>query len=361
MDSLRKKNVNCYLCGKDSPLILFKAKDFFSKTEDLFSIVKCKVCGLIYLNPRPSKDMMEFYYPKEYWWKDENVHKRTLNRIIGRLEDEYRSVVIRDHMAFLKTILRRRGLWRPLGVKLLDIGCGTGLFLNMCKKWGLQGFGIDQSQEAVNHANRMYGVNCKVGTITEGLFPKGHFDVITMFHVLEHLPNPLETLKLVGDFLKDEGDIIIQVPNVDSIQFQLLKIRWLGLHIPRHLVNYSFSTLRKMLEMVGLQIVKVKFFSLRDSTPLLISSLLPMLDPFLLRVNHAKTIKLIFSQFIYLFLVMLFTPLVYLESLLHRGAVILVHVKKNSGMMTQIMNDYTDPKKYSHCSYDRASYLCSDS
>jgi SAM-dependent methyltransferase len=90
-------------------------------------------------------------------------------------------------------------------------------------------------------------------------FPDSYFDVVTLNHVLEHIPDPNEELREIRRILKDGGTLLLSTPNIDSLQFKISKERWFGLDLPRHLYYYSYETIVTMLEKNGFDVVKVTY------------------------------------------------------------------------------------------------------
>ncbi|MBU4346710.1 MAG: methyltransferase domain-containing protein, partial [Candidatus Omnitrophica bacterium] len=183
--------VKCGLCGADDTRLV--------TIEDSFKIVRCKRCGLIYLNPRPKEeDLLEFY--GDFFSTDEKSVSQW-SRLMGKVYKETKRNIEREYSSG----------------KLLDMGCGLGLFLKLWdpKKWEL--FGIDISRKAVEYA-KSKGLNVKEGFLEKTDFSDKHFDVITMFYVLEHLPNPLKVLKEARRILKKNGLLVIRVPQSISAE-----------------------------------------------------------------------------------------------------------------------------------------------
>ena len=182
---------------------------------------------------------------------------------------------MRDHVRFL----RRCAGW-PRGNRptLLDVGCGSGSFLAAASRQGFEVFGMDRSAHAV-HAARSAGIEVRQGAIGSSIWEGRRFDFVTMFHVLEHLPDPRMALKYAVSLLRPGGTLIIQVPNIHSIQARLFGKRWYGLDVPRHLIDFSPKALSHLLQEMGYNFQLVSRFSLRDNPASIASSLALWLDP----------------------------------------------------------------------------------
>ena len=155
-----------------------------------------------------------------------------------------------------------------------------------------------------------------------------------MLHTLEHLANPRAILEEVARILSDQGRLVLQVPNIESIQFKLFGARWYGLDVPRHLVNYSSESLFRLLSESGFTIERVRHFNLRDNAPAFASSLFPSLDPVSRSVrarqneSHESLLGAWLRDVLYLSAVVASYPLAVIEAALGRGATVMVEAKK---------------------------------
>ena len=148
---------------------------------------------------------------------------------------------------------------------VLDIGCGNGRFLQELIAENYCGYGIELLSKSAGRASRIPGLNLKIGQLCEDDFEEHFFDAVTMWHVIEHLPNPLETLKIIGKILKQGGYLMVSLPNIDSFQSRLFGGRWLHLDPPRHLFFFGPSDMTKILQLFGFEIVTIKYFSLEQN------------------------------------------------------------------------------------------------
>jgi SAM-dependent methyltransferase len=198
------------------------------------------------------------------------------------MAEAYRRLVLRDHVRFVAQALagtRARG-W------LLDVGCGGGLFLGMMRERGYSVVGLDFSREAAAMAWKRQQAPAVCGDLTNAPLRAGSFAGITMFHVLEHLPDPRAYLTAARELLEPDGRLVVQVPNAASWQFRLLGCRWSGVDVPRHLFDFRARDVEKLLEDCGMAVVRRKYFSLRDNPAGLASSVAPALDPMARRVRR---------------------------------------------------------------------------
>ena len=138
---------------------------------------------------------------------------------------------------------------------------------------------MDISETAVRLVRERSGLDVRQGDIGSDAWAGLQFDFVTMFHVLEHLPDPARGIEYASSLLKPDGSILVQVPNIASLQARAFGLRWYGFDVPRHIVNFTPVALRLLLDRAGLAIERVARFSLRDDPAALASSLAPGLDP----------------------------------------------------------------------------------
>jgi len=237
----------------------------------VFRLSSCAGCHTLFLDPPPAEAEIPGFYPPRYWWAAPSGS-------LTRLEAAYRRLALHDHIAFVERAVASAGA-ESARVRLLDVGCGPGTLLGILKSRGRHVIGLDLSPEAAGIAARENGVPAVTAALENACFPDACFDVVTMFHVLEHVLDPRAVLMEVSRLLRPGGRIVLQVPNIDSWQSRLLGVRWWGLHVPRHIVNYSAQSVQQLVGSTGFAIARVRHFNLRDNAPALASSLCPWLDP----------------------------------------------------------------------------------
>jgi len=230
------EKVACILCGTDDTELLFVGRDRMHGIPGEFNVVRCRTCSLAYLNPRPSWDEMQKFYPVDYaghGFKEATILKK-LVRKSGWLKKRY--------------LVERR---KPGGV-LLDVGCGTGEFLQVMAhshKW--QVFGVEPDANAAHYASRITGAKIFCGRLEDVEYPPHFFDVITMWHVLEHFYEPINMLGKIRQMLKPDGVLVAAVPVLDSVDARLFGPYWAGYDVPRHTFTFSKTTLSKILTASG--------------------------------------------------------------------------------------------------------------
>jgi 2-polyprenyl-3-methyl-5-hydroxy-6-metoxy-1,4-benzoquinol methylase len=231
----------CYTAGS-APYTIGRDR-LFGLARETFALYRCRLCGCVFQHPLPEDWALAEFYPQEYWWNEAHS-ENGIARLFRRLERSYREFVVADHVRFLDFCARGN---RNSGKLLLDIGCGSGTFLHVARSHGFVPHGMDASARAVEIARKLYGLPVRQGEIGSKIWGDNQFDFITMFHILEHLPDPRRALRYAGGLLKPGGTLIIQVPNVSSIQARVFRSLWVGLDVPRHVINFTPNALGILL------------------------------------------------------------------------------------------------------------------
>ncbi len=310
----------CPACAGASFRVLFGGSDrLYRTTTRQFSVVECRECRLMRLYPWPEPAELCEYYPDSYWFAPEQ-------ELAGRWEETYRRVVLHDHIRFVERALRESGESGPI----VDVGCGGGLFLHMLAERGHRGIGLDFSCDAAVIAWRRYGVPVVCGTLAHAPFAAGSCSAVTMFHVLEHLYDPVSYLESARELLRAGGRLVVQVPNAACWQFLLFGENWSGADIPRHLVDFRARDLEVLLDQCGFEVVRRKHFSLRDNPAGLATSIAPSLDPMARRIRRVPETPLrrLLKDLLYFSLVLACLPFTLLEAACGAGCTITVEARK---------------------------------
>jgi len=310
----------CPACGHRGAQVLYSGSDrLYRTTSARFSVIECSGCRLLRLFPRPTPTELRGYYPDNYWFlPDEDA--------TSRLEELYRRLVLRDHVHFVSRAVKRAGR-RGL---ILDVGCGGGLFLRMMAERGHRVLGLDFSLSAASIAWHGKAIPAVCGTLSKPPVADGSCTAVTMFHVLEHLYDPVEYLESARRVLTDDGVLILQVPNAACWQLLLLGENWTGLDIPRHLFDFKLGDLEILLDQCGFEITRAKFFSLRDNPAGLASSIAPGLDPMARRVRRVPETSgvRLWRDLLYFFLVLAALPFTLVEAAGRAGSTVFVEARK---------------------------------
>jgi len=321
--------MNCPVCLNPStvPHTLTGSDFLFRTTLRTFSFTACDRCHCFFIDPPPEGEELAGFYPALYWW-------RSSSSLLRKLEGVYRRMALRDHVAFIA----KAAEVLPMGgspARLLDVGCGSGTLLGLLKRRGLQVLGFDSSGEASEIARVESDVDVIVGSrLQDAGFASGAFDLVTLFHVVEHVPDPRAVLAEVRRILHPNGRIVLQIPNIESWQARLCGARWYGLDVPRHVINYSNQSIGRLLADSGFRVCRTRHFNLRDNAPALASSLFPSLDPVGRSVRRygtgrAEPLLLAWIKHIfYLGTVATSYPFAIAESLAGMGATVMVEAEK---------------------------------
>jgi SAM-dependent methyltransferase len=310
----------CLVCGSENAARLFDASDrLYHTTTREFSVVRCGGCGLVRLDPQPSPAELRRYYPDNYWFAPDSS-------AASRMEEAYRRLVLRDHVRFVTHALANVAAPGPL----LDIGCGGGLFLGLMRRRGFRVVGLDFSAEAAAIAWRRQQAPAVCGMLEQSPLRPASFAAVTMFHVLEHLYDPRAYLAGVRELLKPGGRLIIQVPNASCWQFRLLGRSWNGVDVPRHLFDFRARDVELLLETADFEVVRRKYFSLRDNPAGLASSLAPSLDPMARRVRRiveSPSARLA-KDLTYFAITVAALPFTALEAACRAGSTVMIEARK---------------------------------
>lgn len=310
----------CVLCGATEARWELTGSDrLYRTTARSFDVVACGGCGLLRLSPRPLEGDLLQFYPQQYWFAGDAS-------LAGRMEEAFRRLLIRDHARFVRRAYRNAGGTGPM----LDAGCGGGLLAGLLRKHGVPALGLDASVDAVKLAWHRHQVPALQGDLRQPPFAPGSLALLSMFHVVEHLVDPVAYLHAGHALLRDGGRLVVQVPNADSLQFRLLRGRWSGIDIPRHLQNFRRGDLQRLLTAAGFEITRYKYFSWRDNPAGLATSLAPGLEPVARKVRQSDRggAARLLNDAAYLALVLASTPFAMFEAALGRGSTVMVEARK---------------------------------
>jgi SAM-dependent methyltransferase len=262
------ETVACPLCGATAYSPRGRLRDVSLGVPGEFHLAACDACGLLYQNPRVRVDQLDRIYPDHY---GPHSHEPELSRTLRERSRAARWVLARElgyrHLGTddvrladrLRAAWRGRRLrdefppWRGEG-RLLDVGCATGRFIRQMQEIGWQVAGIEVDPEAASKA-RQVTPRIFEGDAMAADFAPGSFDVVTAFHVIEHLPEPVATLRRMLEWLAPGGLAIVEVPNVAGVGGRLFGRYWSGLDFPRHLIHFSPRTMRAMVDRAGGRVV----------------------------------------------------------------------------------------------------------
>lgn len=240
------QKVNCPQCGSSELRFLFKAPADPVEKLGYFSVSKCPKCEFVFTNPQADEDDLKRLYSTEYYGEE---HQRFWP-VIEKVINSFRRRRIEKIEKF-----KRKG-------RILDIGCGRGKMLAGLKGRGWETYGTELSEESASYAKEKLGLNVYPGDFLSSRFPSDFFDCVTLFHVLEHLKDPLKNLMEIKRILKKDGLLLIALPNFGGGQSEFSGRTWFHLDVPRHYSHFTLKTLRRFLDNAGFRIKKVNRFSL---------------------------------------------------------------------------------------------------
>lgn len=318
--------MHCPVCLSTRTAYFDKGTDFlFATTDETFTLRSCIACGCLFLDPMPDPGQIASFYPSGYWWDPAHAG------LLKRLEALYRRIALVDHVSFIARAAR--AAVPSARARILDVGCGSATVLSLLKQKGFVVMGVDPSAHAAQIAKRDHDIEVAVGTIGEVGLPSDDFNVVVLLHALEHVSNPREVLREARRLLGEGGRLVLQVPNIDSIQFRLFGVRWYGLDVPRHLIDYSRSSVTELLGSCGFEVERMRHFNLRDNAPAMASSLFPSLDPVRRAVRGSQNggeaaLGRWVRHLAYLAVVVLSYPPAILEAALGRGGTLTIQARK---------------------------------
>lgn len=226
----------CPACGSNAFVEFQRCKDFTTSGE-LFHVKRCEVCAMVVTSPRPtSSEAVRYYESNEYI-----SHTARSKGLIDSIYLIIRYFTLNWKYSLVKPFLK--------GQPLLDFGCGTGSFLGVCERRGTKVYGIEPSSEA----RKQIGGTVSVSDSLESL-PAIKFDVITLWHVLEHIYPLLDTLEDLKTRLTQNGTIFIAVPNCESDDALQYGEYWAAYDVPRHIWHFSKQTMSALIQKSGLRI-----------------------------------------------------------------------------------------------------------
>lgn len=227
---------SCLVCGHEGTESLLQAPDRFHGASEVYRLVRCSSCSMVWLDNAPRPEDMWQHYGQDYDRKIAGAGESSP----GRWRDR------RETLSLHKQ-----------GGAILDLGCSSGSFLETLKGGNWDLYGVEMSTESASRALARCGAKVFVGDILDAPFKPASFDAITCFHVFEHLYHPKEVLAKVSEWLKPGGIFYALMPNIDSAGMRVFKSYWYALELPRHLYHFSPKSLSRLAASVGLEEVSL--------------------------------------------------------------------------------------------------------
>lgn len=244
-------DTDCPVCGSRNSRVLRGAtypRDIsIDELESMYSassghalmdrVVECRDCGMVYLSPRLDAGLIQKGYESA---EDPAFVAQNPQRI-------------RTFASSVRSILGRTGL-QPAGRRLLDIGCAGGAFLVAARDAGFEVVGLEPCRWLGEYARKEYGLDVRQGVLRPGLFPASSFDVISLWDVIEHVPDPHALLGTVRSLLKDDGYLWINFPDIGSVAARLLRWKW-PFWLSVHLHYYRRGSMCRQLKAAGFKVL----------------------------------------------------------------------------------------------------------
>ncbi|NOS91588.1 MAG: class I SAM-dependent methyltransferase [Cyclobacteriaceae bacterium] len=231
---------HCPLCQASELLDVLVATDY-TTTQETFQVQKCASCQFVFTNPRPPVNAIGKYYQSDSYISHTDGGKGILDRVY---------LMARNFTLRWKEELISE---RHIKGELLDVGCGTGEFIYHMKTAGWNVTGVEPTETAREKASQK--IQQKIYTDLQSI--NQTFDVITMWHVLEHVHELHETVEKIKSVLKENGTIIIAVPNHESPDAKEYQSHWAAYDVPRHLWHFSKTTMQNLMNTHGMKIKEV--------------------------------------------------------------------------------------------------------
>jgi SAM-dependent methyltransferase len=234
----------CQLCGSGERSVKFR--------DGEYRVLTCSRCGLVYVSPRLQGQALLDVYDAGYW-------KSADPKARGYAD------YAREGELYLKTFTRRMRLVArhlPVNARVLDVGCAAGYFLRVAQRAGHDVHGVEMSAAIAGEAVRALGEQrVHVGTLDEAVAAKGHapasFDLVTLWDVIEHVPEPQPLLRTIRGLLKPGGRLLLETQNVASRWARLLGRRWHHYKHDEHLYHFDPRTIRRLLDECGFEVLEM--------------------------------------------------------------------------------------------------------
>ncbi|MFT4579041.1 MAG: SAM-dependent methyltransferase [Nitrospinales bacterium] len=237
----------CVFCGNPLSVPLLRN---ISANEIICNLSECADCEIGMVHPLPSDQKLSDLYSTGNYRTDGGTR---FNFLI-------------EYLIYLGSVVKRRRIEKySRKGKILDVGCGRGLFMDIMRQGGWEVEGSELNKETASYAEQVYGLKVYPGKITDHSLAPENFDAINVCGVLEHLKEPDEVLTECHKLLKNDGLLVVLVPDIRSFEFKLGKENWFHLDLPFHLFHFSEKGLVQLLQKKGFKVKRIKRFHLEYS------------------------------------------------------------------------------------------------
>jgi len=238
----------CVYCRQSDSRFMYSVPDIFGNAWELHT---CNMCRCIFLHPFPTVQQLKQAYDTSYYGTGEKKFKGVFEHVISYFRKR-RAGIVANHSG-------KKG-------NALDIGCGNGDFLYQLGKKGKYNLhGIEIDGNSAKRASAYSEIQLQVKPLEENDYPEGFFDVISMFHVFEHLTSPEQTLNTIQKITKKGGTAVFSFPNIASFQARYFKGNWLHLDPPRHLFYFAPNDFVEIMKGKGFRLIKTYYASFEQN------------------------------------------------------------------------------------------------
>ena len=232
--------VSCGICGSDAFTVLYPAG-----VAQLNQIVRCDRCGLMYANPRKEADHVALEAERDEWEFAERNRQRY----------EKEQLQVRDYVA-ARSLL---GRLHPDRGKLIEVGSSCGFQLDALRSEGWDVLGIEPDRNAARHATQQLGIPSITSLLEDAHLPAESVDAVLMLHVIEHVPDPVVTLREIFRVLKQGGHLLLETPRYDTLMFKVLGRRERSLSCDGHIFFFTTESLRRAATLAGFELDKLEY------------------------------------------------------------------------------------------------------
>jgi len=311
----------CPLCQSKESKILFEAETIHSR----FDILQCQKCGLARTFPFPGDDILHIHDTVKYYGKKENKFIPILQNIRDRLS----KIRARRYLSIIPELFKRP--------KILDIGCAEGRLLSSFLEYGCDCYGVEHPSYPKQRFLNCDRINYFVGDLETPDLEGRSFNIIILWHVLEHLDNPDAVIKQVYERLAPDGILVVAVPNFSSIESRNFKQSWFHLDIPWHKYHFTKRSLRYLIEKNNFKIIRSTTFCLEQGLYGLLQSILNLMgwprnelyEAMKGHILKGRALNLFIQSVISAFLIIPCVLISLITSIIKKGSVSKLVLKKN--------------------------------